>query len=110
LYGRGRYEDNTVPDGYDEKVPLGRPEEKSTDRNSQESPFGKDRLGNRGAKFDDNESDSIRPQYKGGSPLALEAKQIYLKNKSLIESLATSAHSIKENKEISFLDENNIME
>jgi len=110
LYGRGRYEDNTVPDGYDEKVPLGRPEEKSTDRNSQESPFGKDRLGNRGAKFDDNESDSIRPQYKGGSPLALEAKQIYLKNKSLIESLATSARSIKENKEISFLDENNIME
>jgi hypothetical protein len=110
LYGRGRYEDNTIPDGYDEKVPLGRPEEKSTDRNSQESPFGKDRLGNRGAKFDDNESDSIRPQYKGGSPLALEAKQIYLKNKSLIESLATSARSIKENKEISFLDENNIME
>ena len=110
LYGRGRYEDNTVPDGYDEKAPLGRPEERSTDRNSQESPFGKDRLGNRGAKFDDNESDSIRPQYKGGSPLALEAKQIYLKNKSLIESLATSARSIKENKEISFLDENNIME
>ena len=27
------------------------------------------------------------PQYKGGSPLALEAKQVYLKNKSLIEGL-----------------------
>jgi hypothetical protein len=35
-------------------------------------------------KNDDNESDSIRPQYKGGSPLALEAKQVYLKNKTLI--------------------------
>jgi len=110
LYGRSRYEDNSVPDGYDEKVPLGRPEEKSTDRNSQESPFGKDRLGNRGAKFDDNESDDIRPQYKGGSPLALEAKQIYLKNKSLIESLAKRPTIDKKDEEISFLNENNIME
>jgi hypothetical protein len=110
LYGRGRYEDNSVPEGYDEKVPLGRPQEKSTNRNSQESPFGKDRLGNKGAKFDDNESDDIRPQYKGGSPLALEAKQIYLKNKSLIESLAKRSSTSKKNEEISFLDENNIME
>ena len=110
LYGRSRYEDNSVPDGYDEKVPLGRPEENSTDRNSQESPFGKDRLGNRGAKFDDNESDSIRPQYKGGSPLALEARQVYLKNKSLIESLAKRPIIDKKDENISFLDENNIME
>jgi hypothetical protein len=107
LYGRGRYQDNSVPEGYDENVPLGRPQEKSTNRNTQESPFGKDRLGNRGAKFDDNESDSIRPQYKGGSPLALEAKQIYLKNKSLIESLANKA---KLSNEISFLDEENLTE
>jgi len=107
LYGKGRYQDNSVPEGYDENVPLGRPQEKSTNRNTQESPFGKDRLGNRGAKFDDNESDSIRPQYKGGSPLALEAKQIYLKNKSLIESLANRA---KPSNEISFLDEENLTE
>jgi len=110
LYGRGRYQDNSVPDGYDEKVSLGRPQEKSTNRNTQESPFGKDRLGNRGAKFDDNESDDIRPQYKGGSPLALEAKQVYLKNKSLIESLAKNTKVSKKDEEISFLDENNIME
>ena len=110
LYGRGRYQDNSVPDGYDEKASLGRPQEKSTNRNTQESPFGKDRLGNRGAKFDDNESDDIRPQYKGGSPLALEAKQVYLKNKSLIESLAKNTKVSKKNEEISFLDENNIME
>ena len=107
LYGRGRYQDNSVPEGYDENVPLGRPQEKSTNRNTQESPFGKDRLGNRGAKFDDNESDSIRPQYKGGSPLALEAKQIYLKNKSLIESLANRA---KPSNEVSFLNEENLTE
>ena len=28
-------------------------------------------------KRDDNESDSIRPQFKGGSPLALENKQLF---------------------------------
>ena len=39
--------------------------------------------------FEDNENEngSIRPNYKGGSPLALEAKQVYLKNKTLIEGL-----------------------
>jgi hypothetical protein len=73
-----------LPKGYDEKAPLGRPEEKSTDRNTQDSAFGKDRLGAKGMKDDDNESDSIRPQYKGGSPLALETK---LKNKILFENL-----------------------
>jgi hypothetical protein len=36
--------------------------------------LGKDRLGSDGIKKDGDESDSIRPQYKGGSPLALETK------------------------------------
>ena len=105
LYGRGRYEDNSVPDGYDEKAPLGRPEEKVSDRNTQQDAFGKDRLGSRGMKKDDNESDSIRPQYKGGSPLALEIKT---KNQQLLESLSKKL-SLK-NKGESLLDENNIKE
>jgi len=99
LYGRGRYEDNSVPDGYDEKEPLGRPQEKVTDRNTQDDFLGKDRLGAKGMKADDNESDSIRPQYKGGSPLALE-------NKQLFESLNKKL-SLK-NKGESLLDESNI--
>ena len=101
LYGRGRYEDNSVPDGYDEKAPLGRPEEKVTNRNTQDDNFGKDRLGTRGMKKDDNESDSIKVQYKGGSPLALETKQLF---ESLDKKL-----SLK-NKGESLLDENNIKE
>ena len=86
LYGKGRMHDQPeeVPVGYGSDLELGRPEEKATDRNTQDDNFGKDRLGAKGMKDDDNESDSIRPQYKGGSPLALEAKQIYLKNKTLI--------------------------
>ena len=108
LYGRGRYEDNSdpanVPAGYDEKKPLGRPEEKVSNRNTQDSAFGKDRLGAKGMKNDDNESDSIRPQYKGGSPLALET----LEKKQLFESLNKKL-SLK-NKGESLLDESNIKE
>ena len=109
LYGRGRYEGASVPDGYDEKATLGRPEEKSTDRNTQDDNFGKDRLGAQGMKKDDNESDSIRPQYKG-SPLALEAKQVYLRNKILIESLGKKVSIERDSTGESLLDEANLKE
>jgi len=95
LYGRGRYEDNSVPDGYDEKAPLGRPEEKVSDRNTQDNAFGKDRLGAKGMKNDDNESDSIKPQHKGGSPLALESK-----TRSLLESLQKRKESLLDESQI----------
>jgi len=110
LYGRGRYEETSVPDGYDEKATLGRPQENPTDRNTQNDNFGKDRLGAQGMKKDDNESDSIRPQYKGGSPLALEAKQVYLKNKTLIESLGKKVSIERDSTGESLLDEANLKE
>jgi len=89
LYGKGRMYDQpeNVPVGYGSDLELGRPEENPTDRNTQDDNFGKDRLGAKGMKNDDNESDSINPKPKGGSPLSLEAKQVYLKNRTLIESL-----------------------
>ena len=74
LYGKGRYDSTNVPDGYDENSPLGRPEEKVTDRNTQDNVFGKDRLGAAGMKKDGDESTSTRPTFKGNSPLALEVK------------------------------------
>jgi hypothetical protein len=110
LYGRGRYEETSVPDGYNEKAPLGRPQEKVTDRNTQDDFLGKDRLGAQGMKKDDNESDSIRPQYKGGSPLALEAKQVYLKNKTLIESLGKKVSVERDSAGESLLDESRLKE
>jgi hypothetical protein len=110
LYGRGRYESTQLPDGYDEKVPLGRPEEKVTNRNTQDDFLGKDRLGAKGMKADDNESDSIRPQYKGGSPLALEAKQVFLKNRTLIESLTKTISPEKRSLGDSLLDESKLKE
>jgi len=73
LYGKGRMysEPDNVPVGYGDDLKMGRPEEKSTTRNTQDDNFGKDRLGAKGMKKDDNESDSIKPQYKGDSPMAL---------------------------------------
>ena len=82
LYGLGRTQSDpsNVPDGYNEKVPLGRPKEKSTDRNTQNNAFGKDRLGRDAAKGgNDTESSRLRPTFKGGSPLAMEQKNM-LKN------------------------------
>jgi hypothetical protein len=75
LYGRGRYDGDEVPEGYSEKESLGRPKESVTNRNTQDNALGKDRIGAIGAKKDNDESDSIKPQYKGGSPLALETKR-----------------------------------
>ena len=74
LYGMGRTQSDpaNVPDGYNEKETLGRPKEKMTDRGTQDNAFGKDPLGRKDIKNDDNESKSLRPKFKGGSPLALE--------------------------------------
>ena len=87
LYGRGRYDGGEVPEGYDDKEPLGRPKEKVTDRNTQDNALGKDRIGAIGAKIDNDESDSVRPQYKGGSPLALETKTSRNKNSKIFNDI-----------------------
>ena len=81
LYGMGRTQSDpgNIPDGYDEKNPLGRPKKKRTDRGTQDNAFGKDPLGKKGMKNDDNESNSIRPKFKGGSPLAMETKNMLRK-------------------------------
>jgi hypothetical protein len=112
LYGKGRmYSDpENLPVGYGDDLELGRPEEKVTNRNTQDDFLGKDRLGAKGMKNDDNESDSIRPQYKGNSPLSLEAKQVYLKNKSLIESMVKKISNNKDKPKESLLDESQIRE
>ena len=112
LYGKGRMysEPDNVPVGYGDDLKMGRPEEKSTTRNTQDDNFGKDRLGNKGMKKDDNESDSIKPEYKGDSPLALEAKQVYLKNKTLIESVVKKISFNEDKPKSSLLDENQIRE
>jgi hypothetical protein len=108
LYGRERYQDNSLPDGYDEKKELGRPEEKSTNRNTQDDNFGRDRLGRKDMKVDDTEV-SIRTNFKGGSPLALENSKIELaKNKVLLEGLQKKLVFEQDKAKESLLDESNL--
>ena len=105
LYGRGRYSANELPDGYDEKAPLGRPKEKVSNINTQDNAFGRDRLGRDAMKNDDQEGYG-RPK-KDVSPLALEIKA---KNKTLLESLEKKIVFNKTNNGESLLDESNLKE
>lgn len=110
LYGRNRYEDASVPKGYDEKAPLGRPEEKVSNINTQQNALGRDRLGKKDNKVDDQEGFGT-PNYKGGSPLALEtSKSVYAKNKTLLESLNKNIIFGKKSAGESLLDESNLTE
>ena len=113
LYGRGRYEDNSVPLGYDEDIDLGRPSEKVTDRNTQDNALGKDRIGSDGIKKDGDESDSIKPQYKGGSPLALETKNKRNRNAKMFNDIKNQTKQMIFESDIrgnSLLDESQIRE
>ena len=114
LYGRNRYDNGEVPEGYDEdKEPLGRPEEKASNVNTQDNAFGKDRLGKDGNKNDNDESDSIKPTYKGGSPLALETKNKYNKNAKMFNDIKNQKKQLIFEKEIKgnkLLDEDQIHE
>jgi len=110
LYGKGRYYDDpdNVPAGYNEKE-LGRPEEKVSNINTQDGNFGKDRLGVKRMKgTDKNDSDSIRPSYKGDSPLALEAKTAYLQNKDLLKKIPINRKQLVFEQDESLLNENNL--
>jgi len=103
LYGKGRMGSapDNLPSGYDESIPLGRPKEKVTNIDTQQNSLGKDRLGKKAMKIDDQPEYGV-PNYKGGSPMSLKEANInFNKNKSLLESLG---------KKLSLLDESQILE
>jgi hypothetical protein len=115
LYGKGRmYSDpEAVPAGYGDDLKLGRPEEKVSNRNTQDSPFGKDRIGAKGVRKDDDSSDSIKPQYKGGSPLALENRSLSQTQQDMLSKIPISRKQLVfevDKKKESLLDENQIRE
>ncbi len=100
LYGQGRMESDpsNVPDGYDEKKPLGRPEEKVSNINTQDNVFGKDRLG--------------KKEMKANEPQGLNesAEKQFLKNRSLLENMNKEIVFKSDKKKESLLDETNIKE
>ena len=116
MYGLNRYKDGSIPKGYADDLEdddRGRPTENPTGKNTQDDTFGKDRLGNMGMKKDNDESDSTKPSYKGGSPLALEAKSMYKKNKDMFKNIKLNRKQLIFEKDIkgnSLLDESQIRE
>jgi hypothetical protein len=89
LYGKGRNgmdtPDGSVPPGYDETRPVGRPKEKASIIGTQRDPLGKDRLGSKenGALHMSNKEDEKGTPKKTSTLALVEAK----KHKSVIDSL-----------------------
>ena len=123
LYGSGRYPGSKgVPKGYsvdDPEFPsqaldgLGRPKEKASDYGTQDGNLGKDTIGQARMKSNLGSEDSPgMPNYKSGSPLALEninTKAIYAKNeKSLKNMFPKQKVSLFEGEKL--LDEDQIRE
>ena len=116
LYGKGRMYTNPgdvpKPEEYAAEDPkLGRPKVSNTKRNTQDDNFGKDRLGVKRMKdTDKNDSDSIKPKFQGGSPLALEdARTAYYKNLDVFKALKKKNLIFeKDNTESKLLDENQL--
>ena len=107
LYGKGRSGMNTdgeVPPGYDEKRPVGRPQEKASIVGTQDDPLGKDRLGSieNGTLYTAN-----IPDEGSGTPKAMfELKR----HKVLFEgmNIARKELAMGPDQEPSLLDEKNI--
>jgi intein/homing endonuclease len=108
LYGRDRFANSgNVPDGYDETSPKkGRPKEKSTNINTQDNNFGKDRLGAQGTKNDYNDNGRLNPNANNNkNTLSLETKY-----RDMIKSLSKSKKGVINETSGSFLDESNLKE
>lgn len=94
--------DKDLPDGYDEKNPVGRPKEKASIFKSDDSAFGRDPLGSKGMKpetpFDKTRKDNIRA-------FALESSLRGLKDKKSKKVVIFE----QKDSESSLLDESNII-
>jgi hypothetical protein len=106
LYGKGR-NDMGVPPAYDEDVPVGRPQEKTSVYNTQKRVLGKDPLGK---SIELNPDGPNMPNPKGGSPLALETtKAVFAQNKKMLSEMFTKTTVFnKEEQGSSLLDESNL--
>jgi hypothetical protein len=112
LYGKGRAGmnvDGPVPPGYNEKRPVGRPEEKASIIGTQDHSMGKDRLGSKENSpiYTANIPDEGSGTPKGGSSLALVETLRYKHMLKGIKDDMKNKQNIFE-QESSLLDEKNI--
>ena len=112
LYGKGRNgvgDMGAVPPGYDEKRPVGRPEEKTSIIGTQNDPLGKDRLGKgeNGTLYTANIPDEGSGTPKRYGALALAES---LRYKNMLRDIPRTDKQIvfESEQESSLLDEKNI--
>jgi len=114
LYGQTRYAKPDVPDGYDETQPVGRPKEKSSIIGTDDSAFGRDPLGKKGA-MEPYKAENPRQNQKI-SAIALENQRQLFLNKSMLENMPYGQKPGKKvllfenqkEEQINLLDESNI--
>jgi hypothetical protein len=112
LYGKGRAGmnvDGPIPPGYNEKRPVGRPEEKASIIGTQKDPLGKDRLGSKenATLYTANIPDEGSGTPKSYGALALAESKQY---KDMLKAIprADKQNIFEAEQESSLLDEKNI--
>jgi len=110
LYGMSKWNNKSgIPAGYDENEPkLGRPKEKASMINTQNDPLGRDRLGTKDMKIDDQPG--FGASKKSSISLNENTKTEYFKNKKLLESIDKKLVFNDELRASSLLDEKQIKE
>jgi hypothetical protein len=100
LYGKGRIttDPGNVPAGYGDDLELGRPKEKVTNINTQDNALGKDRLGIKSMKVDD------QPDFNS----KVINETTYLKNKQFLNEIEKKLIFQTDKVKESLLDENQL--
>ena len=107
LYSKNGGPEGELPPGYDNDTQLGRPKEKVSNINTQDNALGRDRLGVKDMKSDD-QSGYGKSTTK---PFALEnAKSAFARNKRLFEQVDKKLCVSQEKPGESLLDESQIRE
>ena len=104
LYSKNGGLPGELPLGYDNDTQLGRPKEKVSNINTQDNAFGRDRLGAKDMKTDD------QPGYGNSKSMMENAKTSLLKNKRILEEVNKKLVSFKKDEGNSLLDESQIRE
>ena len=109
MYGRRGMDTPKLPVGYDETNPVGRPQEFSSTYGTQDSPFGRDRLGSHDMKGGyDNEEDGEITVTEDSKVDNYNTKSVFYQNQDIFIPKKKLIFEEKQEEESGLLDESNI--
>ena len=109
MYGRRGMETPKMPVGYDETNPEGRPQIHNSTYGTQESPFGRDRLGQHDMHGGyDNEEDSTIHIAETSKNSNVTTKSVFYQNQDIFTPKKSLIFEKKEEQESDLLNESNI--